>query len=89
MIEKEAIAVIKRNWPYQRERLEPLRGALTLAIEALEKQVPKEPTAKGLDAKTGDWTIDCPNCEARTQGTRMQPNYCANCGQKIEWSDSE
>ena len=60
-----------------------------IALQALEKQVPKEPAAKGLDAKTGDWTIVCPNCEARTQGARMIPNYCANCGQRIEWGDTD
>ena len=61
---------------------------LMIGAEALEKQVPKEPAAKGLDAKTGDWTIVCPNCEARTQGPRMIPNYCANCGQRIDWGDN-
>lgn len=56
-------------------------STITLSIEALEKQVEK----KGK-VFFGGW-LDCPNCENDISGFEERPNYCPNCGQKIDWSD--
>lgn len=64
-----------------------------LAIQALEKQIPKKPTPieyekymdtvkNALFLKGSYW---CPNCNHVVKcGT-----YCSDCGQKLDWSDEE
>lgn len=64
-----------------------------LAINALEKQIPKKPTPidyekymdtvkNALFLKESYW---CPNCNHVVKcGT-----YCSDCGQKLDWSDEE
>lgn len=54
--------------------------ALDVAIQALEKQIPKKP----------DFTEDkefalCPCCNGK--GLLDKQKYCDNCGQKLDWSD--
>ena len=44
-----------------------------IAIQALEKQIPKEPKYQGEHEK-------CPTC-----GSFYIEDYCAMCGQKIKW----
>lgn len=53
-----------------------------VAINALEKQIPKKP----------DFTEDkefalCPCCNGN--GLADKQEYCDNCGQKLDWSDSD
>ena len=53
-----------------------------MAIQALEKQMPKKP----------DFTEDkefalCPCCNGK--GLFNMQKYCDDCGQKIDWSDEE
>ena len=52
-----------------------------LAINALEKQIPKKP-------KTNDNYIIyiCPCCN---NFIKLCKNYCEYCGQKLDWSDEE
>jgi len=54
--------------------------AITMAIEALEKQIPKKP----------EQTVErfkCPNCGGWAGFSTYR--HCMSCGQKIDWSDSE
>lgn len=53
--------------------------ALTGAIEALEKQLPKKPVLK---RKAYGGIMVCPICEASDSG-----KYCIYCGQKLDWSE--
>ena len=64
--------------------------ASKLAIKALEKQIPKKPGNKKysfyphsnlLKSKYGE----CPICKT----IQVDDEYCANCGQKLDWSDEE
>jgi hypothetical protein len=55
--------------------------ALCLAIVALEKQMPKKVT-KSV----------CPSCNRIflfKHGETRKGNYCDNCGQALDWSDTE
>lgn len=54
--------------------------ALDMAIEALEKQIPKKPT---IDEYDGTYSYICP-CEAEVEENQA---YCDICGQALEWSD--
>lgn len=56
--------------------------ARDMAINALEKQIPKKP----------DFTEDkefalCSCCNGK--GLLNKQKYCDNCGQKLDWSDEE
>ena len=64
--------------------------ALEMAINALEKQIPKKPENKKysfyphstlLKSKYGE----CPTCKT----IQVDDEYCANCGQKLDWSNEE
>lgn len=67
--------------------------ALDMAIEALEKRIPKKPTFEGdgFDGN-GDITYDtwiCPCCgeEYEVDYYYTDHKYCPWCGQMIDWSD--
>ena len=57
-----------------------------LAISALEKQLPKEPIEKQFNLK-GDLIGLCPVC--KVMWCIKYKEYCANCGQKISWSEAQ
>ena len=54
--------------------------AIDLAIQALEKQIPKKVDGE-YDEKT------CTVCDQDILS--YYANYCENCGQKLDWSESE
>lgn len=64
-------------------------NALDMAIEAIEKQMQKKPIIR----KTEDYFgyvkyVICPNCEEVEFGFK-QPCFCENCGQALDWGESE
>lgn len=62
--------------------------AKDMAIEALEKQIPKKPTFSlhyfnsGLTGNVGH----CPSCPEHATLMYNTP-YCPHCGQAIDWSE--
>ena len=62
-----------------------------IAIQALEKQIPKKPTYEGDGyAPDGTFVWDewlCPCCGKRYEVDYDDYDYCPHCGQKIDWSD--
>lgn len=69
--------------------------ALDVAIQALEKHIPKKPTYEG-DGYAPDGTLVydtwiCPCCGKRYEVDYDDYTYCPNCGQKIDldWSDND
>ena len=83
MKESEASTILKTEIVHHPE-YSIFAEALGIAIQALEKQVPKKP----------DFTEDkefalCPCCNGK--GLLNKQKYCDNCGQKIDfdWSDAE
>ena len=64
-----------------------------IAIQALEKQIPKKPTYEGDGyAPDGTFVWDewlCPCCGKRYEVDYDDYDYCPNCGQKLDWSDEE
>lgn len=56
--------------------------ALDMAIEALEKQIPKKPL---YENKLDDCVVySCPVCKDETMILNGD-NYCTMCGQKLNW----
>ena len=63
--------------------------ALNIAIEALEKQIPKEPIWEGDGYVYGEMVYDiwrCPSCDAVYEEDEIH-DYCPDCGQKILWEE--
>ena len=57
----------------------------SLAIEAMEKQIPKKPIIK-KSCKVNAFTLICPNCGAVLQSDSP---HCRHCGQAIDWSEDD
>ena len=64
-----------------------------MAIQALEKQIPKKPIYEGDGyAPDGKFVLDewiCPCCETRYEVDYDDYDYCPNCGQKLYWEDDD
>lgn len=57
-----------------------------MAIEALEKQIPKKPM--GEKYKLIEGFGNCPNCNNFIDDMRSY-RVCSRCGQAIDWSETE
>lgn len=68
------------------DRVTPMMIKITtanyLAIEALERQIPVPPCDK--EFPNGSMVHYCPNCGEELE---LHPNFCNDCGQKIDWSE--
>ena len=64
-------------------------NALALAIDALEKQIPKKPIIREAEDSFGFVKyILCPNCEKVDFGYERHC-FCRLCGQAIDWEESK
>ena len=90
---QEAMETLKFLLSIERHHKEPLR----MAIEALEKQVPKKPIKKKVatlnktpNAFSWESTRCCPRCKSnlvvKIFGKHLE-DYCPLCGQRLDWSD--
>lgn len=89
MTEREAIEELKYDCnelgkaiPCDTSWGSSFESAYRMAVQALEKQVPKKP----------DFTEDkefalCSCCNGK--GLLDKQKYCDNCGQKLDWSDED
>ena len=60
-----------------------------MAIQALEKPIPKKPIFAN-NMMTKDKFLMCPCCEFRFPDSLVfLKTRCWNCGQKFDWSDEE
>lgn len=86
---KYAISSIRTNMSYPNGRL---CSAGEIAVEAIEKQIPKKPIC--IEDKM--WC--CPKCDNNLMNkwvkypTKLVPKsaglpYCLSCGQRIDWSE--
>ena len=67
-----------------------------LAIkELVDKETPKKPYYEGDGYADGVMVYDvarCPNCDnvfEKYENNGWGENYCHNCGQRLDWSDTE
>lgn len=78
-----AINALKENQDYHK------LGTLEEVREAVEKQKAKKPLLGGnTDKLTGDIRI-CHCCCGIVGMDDMRADYCADCGQKLDWSEEE
>ena len=63
--------------------------AISMAIDALKKQVPKKPIIRKTEDYFGyEEHILCPNCQ-ETEFVFTQPCFCHHCGQALNWEVNE
>ena len=65
-----------------------------MAIQELEKQIPKKPIMKQYFEDLEDEYLCCPTCGEILTDRIPDDNktfyfHCMNCGQKLDWSDEE
>lgn len=70
------------------------RVFLYLAIEALEKQIPKKPEYEGDGYADGHLVYDyakCPICghDFEYGINDWESDYCSDCGQRLDWKVEE
>ena len=87
---ENAIAILEAM---KKQFLGETRNVIDVAINALEKQIPKMPTYEG-DGYAPDGTFIwgewiCPCCGRRYEVEYDDYDYCPDCGQKLDWSDVE
>ena len=56
-----------------------------IAIQALEKQIPKKPVKSENQVARYVNTYYCPICNLGITGTNIA-KWCYHCGQKLDWS---
>ena len=90
MTASEAIKMLQIQKPAYgcKEYQKPLMYAYEMAIQALEKQIPKKPIKSENQVVRYVNTYYCPTCELGITGTNIA-KWCYHCGQKIDWSDEE
>ena len=90
MTYEEAINAIKCNYPP--EHYSMLREALDMAIEALQKQIPKKPVLEKTKGIVGIDMWHCPVCDEEIisdWNRDIAKPYCHLCGQRLNWRDEE
>lgn len=88
MTEKEAIKTIEAakaevEWNYPLD----YAAAFEMAIEALEKRMPKKPVTEKDKVIFGIVCGRCPECDSAVYSTTNL--YCHNCGQALDWGEEE
>lgn len=71
----------------QKKRLNEKFAALNMAVGAIDKQIPKKPIG-GFDFANNEYEICC-QCSAIVQDGEWRANYCPDCGQALDWSDTD
>ena len=85
MTYEEAIKILTELKPIPIDGFKIIAKAYGLAIEALEKQIPKKPRETRC-------ALMCARCRHKITEKgckKLYRNYCKKCGQAIDWSDGE
>ena len=64
--------------------------SIEIAIQALEKQIPKKVNLRHIRKYDGFDDGECPNCGMSvSRDCDGDDVFCPDCGQKLDWSDEE
>ena len=93
MTESEAKVILESEYKFHGE-CSVFGEALTMAINALEKQIPKKPEYEADGYADGELVYDYAKCPICGHDFEYGINdwgceYCSDCGQKLDWSDEE
>ena len=89
MTYEEAIKLFKSlQKRYTKEHNGRMCEKVNLALEALDKQIPRKPIIREAEDSFGYVKyILCPNCEEIDFG-HERPCFCRLCGQAIDWEEN-
>ncbi len=88
MTENEAIEY-QKSFKENFSDLERINIACDMAIQALEKQIPKKPMISYDERVKENW-CSCGVCAFDFGWKRtIHYKYCPNCGQKLDWGNEE
>lgn len=91
MTENEAIKILKRDLQIQveNEALPDGIEATRIAINALEKQIPKKPYHISPVDDNDNANVECSICHATTDYAihTIKRGHCWKCGQLLDWSE--
>ena len=77
------------DYNYAQGNMGEQKEALSVAIQALEKQIPKKPMIS-YDKRVKENWCSCGVCAFGLGWKRtIHYKYCPDCGQKLDWSDTE
>ena len=64
---------------------------MEIAIECMEKQIPKKPTEFNAITNGKFYALDfmCPSCNEPNIGNPYAPKYCKHCGQALKWGEED
>ena len=66
------------------------KESFSVAINALEKQIPKKVNLRHIRKYDGFDDGECPNCGMSvSRDCDGDDVFCPDCGQKLDWSDEE
>ena len=94
MTESEAIKELHEIRPRGGIIPQKRAEAIDMAINALEKQIPKKPILKQYFDDMEEEYLCCPTCGEILTGRIPMDNkdfyfHCLNCGQKFNWESDE
>ena len=95
MTENEAIEIVRKEKSYMDSHAGRAQSeAFQMAINALEKQMPKKPIMKPYFDDMEEEYLCCPTCgEILTDRIPLDNKdfyfHCLNCGQKLNWESDE
>ena len=72
------------------DEMSDFRIARDIAIEALEKKIPRSPILEGDGYSDREIVYDgwyCPRCDMDYDAEYEKHDYCPICGQKILWEE--
>ena len=91
ILERELLAVTLESnvskKETQKKRLNEKFKALNVALEAIDKQIPKKPIRLPANHPFYYEAGDCPTCGVSVYVS--DGKICSQCGQKIDWSDTD
>lgn len=65
------------------------KKALQIAIDALERQIPKKPYNLHWQLHNEIKLYSCYRCASCDHVVVYPQNYCGHCGQAIDWTEDE
>nr|DAP10237.1 MAG TPA: Transcription initiation factor IIE, alpha FINGER, Transcription [Caudoviricetes sp.] len=95
MTENEAVNKLKQHFEYLKHAWKPhpdyeTMEAIGMAIQALEKQVPKKVQLRYIRKFDGFEDGVCPTCGwTVSRDYDVSDDFCPDCGQRLDWSDEE
>lgn len=84
----EYLKIMRKFFTNDDDEGKVLKQAYDIAIEAVEKQIPKKPVYDETICKNGKkvrYHIICPGCYSFSPG--IGDEHCVKCGQAIDWSE--